>query len=133
MDPKAAPTLDPKLKEAYDRVMGATVPKTPPQMPSVDLPTPPKEPEKPFPQPVTPTPIATSNVVGANAAQGVNPSTPVAPIHTVVHPSSGFVAPHEEKKSPVSGTLLVIAGVVFLLVYTLFWLKWFGIALPFLP
>lgn len=118
MDPKAAQTLDPKLKEAYDRVMGATVPKTPPpQMPSVDLPTPPKEPEMPLSQP----------------AVTVNVSTPPAPAHITPHPSSGFVATHEEKKSPVSGTLLVIAGVVFLLVYTLFWLKWFGIALPFLP
>jgi len=126
MDPKAAQTLDPKLKEAYDRVMGATVPKTPPpQMPSVDIPTPPKEPEKPFSQPIAPTPI--------NAAQSAANSPPAAPVHTVAHPSSGFVAPHEEKKSPISGTLLVIAGVVFLLVYTLFWLKWFGIALPFLP
>lgn len=121
MDPKAAPTLDPKLKEAYDRVMGATVPKTPPlQMPSVDLPTTHTEPIQAAPPP------ANINPPTANA-------TPATAAHPPVHPSSGFVAAHEEKKSPVSGTLLVIAGVVFLLVYTLFWLKWFGIPLPFLP
>lgn len=123
MDPKAAQTLDPKLKEAYDRVMGATIPKTPSQqMPSVDMPTPQKETENPAEPMHPPAPAATPTQ-----------PVPAAPTHTIPHPSSGFVAPHEEKKSPVSGTLLIVAGVVFLLVYTLFWLKWFGIPLPFLP
>lgn len=123
MDPKSAPTLDPKLKEAYDRVMGATLPKAPPPPPTPAHPT---EAEKPMMPSPTPTAAVEQHAPTPMVAATPAASTPLA------HASSGFVASHEEKKPAVSGTLLIVAGVVFFIVYTLFCLKLFGVAIPFL-
>ncbi len=121
MDPKSTQTLDPKLKEAYDRVMGTTLPQTSPP-PITEKPTAPMD------------PMTTHEPQNKPSAPPIHQTTQMpTPITTAPHISSGFVAPHEEKKPAVSGTLLIIAGVVFLIVYTLFWLKRFGIAIPFLP
>lgn len=127
MDPKTAPTLDPKLKEAYDRVMGTSLPTAPPS----STPPPPMQPAAPVQKMADPMSLH-------EAPPHTHPlqATPTTPVTSPTKPSgisSGFVAPHEEKNSAVSGKLLLIAGVVFLIVYTLFWLKWFGVALPFLP
>lgn len=138
MDPKSPPTLDPKLKEAYDRVMGATLPKSPPaEQPTMSAATPPlpahpAEPEKQA--------MPTSPPMPAHAAPVEQHATTATPTHlptptpatTLPHASSGFVASHDEKKPAVSGTLLIIAGVVFFIVYTLFCLKLFGVEIPFL-
>jgi hypothetical protein len=136
MDPKSAQTLDPKLKEAYDRVMGATLPTS--QTPPVANPSVGNSPVSPHHDPLDKMAIKENPPMQAAAPLPTHQAGTVSPSPTPVataplHVSSGFVAPHEEKKAPVSGTLLIVAGVVFLIVYTLFWLKWFGIPLPFLP
>jgi hypothetical protein len=134
MDPKSAQTLDPKLKEAYDRVMGATLPTTPatPSSPPSMATTPAAPHHDPLDTMATKENPAMHTPLPTHQPQTVTPPpTPMAT--TPLHTSSGFVASHEEKKAPVSGTLLIVAGGVFLLVYTLFWLKWFGVPLPFLP
>jgi len=126
MDPKS-PTLDPKLKEAYDRIMGATLPSAPQSPPAMQSPVQPQKP--PMTIPTTQSPLPTQQ---QTATAQDSPSTAhIAPPLTS-HVSSGFVAPQEEKKPAVSGTLLIIAGVVFFIVYTLFCLKLFGIPIPFL-
>lgn len=140
MDQKSAQISDPKLKEAYDRVMGTSLP-TPPTQPSNPAPQPmaaPAHPQMSSPmlpkEPAAPSPVHTSGHTDMHTMQtAAAPSATPAAAYTSSSTSSGFVAPQEEKKSAVSGKLLIVAGIVFLLVYTLFWLKWFGIPLPFLP
>jgi len=103
MDPKSASSLDPKLKEVYDRVMGtanpqsAPPPQTAPQTPAnpaspikveqpqspAPLATPPKAPDLTAPSPVTsvtptPTPSVTDKPLGM--------STPAS--HTETPPAS---------------------------------------------
>lgn len=137
MDPKSAQISDPKLKEAYDRVMGMSLPK------ATHNTEPPKVAEKPMDTPL-PTPptqqphdplMATAHEQAAPPANHASPTTAPAPTpaHASMSFSTAYVAPHEDKKSPISAPLLLFAGVIFLIVYTLFWMKWFGMTLPFLP
>lgn len=156
MDPKNGQILDPKLKEAYDRVMGGsagksetpahpTTPPVPPQSPN-PIPTQASVPHDPLDKMAAHSPIgnpapppsmqtaATPATAPAPPQMGAHPTPAVTPqpAHATTSFSAAYVAPHPEKKSPVSGTLLIIAGVVFLIVYALFWMKWFGMAIPFL-
>lgn len=92
------PDLDPKLKEAYERVMGTAV----------------------------------------NGAKPVAQQTPPPVTNTAPQPVSSPVpevnlTPQAEDKKQSSPVILVVVGIVFLLVYTLFWIKFFSIPLPFLP
>lgn len=126
MDPKKQQTLDPKLKEVYDRVMGTATKSAAPSVP---------EPVKAEPTKETPPPAA---------PQSVRPTVPAPPAPepakahvTTAAPviTSGFVAKgseEKEKKSGISPVILFLAAVVFLLVYALVWVKFFNIQLPFL-
>ncbi len=117
MDPKPAQILDPKLKEAYDRVMNTSVQPAKPAEPP-----PPSQPEQQHAAtaPDAPTTPEKHDEPQATITQPPIPqSTPSPATHTPIA-SSAFVAPHETKKSPVSGKILVVAGVIFLIVYTLF-------------
>jgi hypothetical protein len=136
MDPKAGQILDPKLKEAYDRVMGASLPPTPaaPIAKPAQM-EPPKMPDHHEPiDPMMPKdhPVAAAPVHSPAPASSPAAATP-GPQHASMSFSTAYVAPHPEKKAPISGALLMVAGVIFLFVYTLFWMKWFGMAIPFLP
>lgn len=203
MDPKQTPqtTLDPKLKEAYDRVMGThgtppqpspapttgpspiggvtigpamgkpeaptspapypsttTIPAFQPATPTIPTPTLPTTPAfaptsptpgivtpnqpaiqptpaigvspqpmaapSPF-QPMTPQPANTMGTVAMGAAQ------PQPAAMTAGAKSHAFVA--SKKKSAISPVILILAGVVFAAVYTVFWVKFFGVKIPFLP
>lgn len=151
MDPKNLPSLDPKLKEAYDRVMSTSLPQTPPTptQPAPQAPTPPTTPE-PVAAPTTPAPVATpaqstlppipTTAVQPAAPTNVVTPTPAyttlsAPEPATTH-SSTFVAGAAHtapSKSKISPVLLIVLGVVFFAVYSLFWLRFFNVPLPFLP
>jgi hypothetical protein len=147
MDPnKNLPGLDPKLKEAYERVMATSLPAN--QTPAATPPSP----VQPQPEPVTPqssTPPVTAPVT---------PSTPHIPQPTPEEPAPHAIAPHPMPmttagpkqassgstfvantgtatpgKSKISPVILITAGAIFFVVYTLFWLRFFNVALPFLP
>lgn len=126
--------LDPKLKEAYDRVMGVgtqpTAAATQPQPvePQAEgardaegargtaAPVQPVEPTAQAPisqSPVTPTPMQPTE-----AAQAAVPET------------KNYVAGSEEKKSGISPVIIGLGVFVFLIVYTLFWVRFFNIPLP---
>lgn len=138
MDPKQ---LDPKLKEAYDRVMGtSTTPPAanPPAAPVVN-PSPAPEPipsnpepltQTPFtpPQPVTPEPVVPNEPVTPQPA----PAEPTTSVESKVQ-INGFVAADHQKKSGISPAIVILGVIVFLVVYSLFWIKFFGVSLPFLP
>ncbi len=112
MDPKTLPTLDPKLQEAYERVMGTSV--TPAAPVPVSTPV------------TTPQPPPTTQPI---AAAPLPPVPPLTPTH---HASITFVAgnaePSKTKNSPV---IFIFAGLVFFVVYVLFWMKFFSFKLPF--
>ena len=175
MDPKQQINqLDPKLKEAYERVMGTpvggaqaaqpngTIPSTQPPAPATPVqsapsapmpPAPPAPPApnqaapamphftspQPMPQPVMPmsqgAPAHVQQNPAANPfglpAQPQAPSTPSAAPAAQGKPgaaSHGFVA--NKKGLHISPIILIVAGVIFLLVYTVFWFKFFNIPLP---
>lgn len=141
--------LDPKLKEAYERVMG--IGKIPPSPPA----NPPVSPQSPLgqgaadtsaervrtPLPISPIPIPP--VTPASTPPNQTPATgwtsPVPPPAAAMPPvmpgknafgEHGFVA---KKKSTVSPVIIVLGVIVFLTVYTIFWIKFFNIKVPFLP
>ncbi len=155
------PTLDPKLKEAYDRVMGTNV--TPATQTTVNsplttaippttvatIPTPAGQNLSPdgvsslatpapttSPAPVAPTPPSARETpstppLGPTIAHHIPVPSPVL---TTTHTAGGaFVAKDVKSSSRISPVILIIAGVVFFLVYALFWIRFFNIPLPFLP
>ena len=137
MDPKATTTLDPKLKEAYDRVMGSSIPPTPqvptiPQPPELKTDTAAAQPLPPM-QPMQKSVVTPPENMHPAAPSPMVSSPSMTSMHATVTTPSGFVAHPENKKGGISWKLLVILAVVFLIIYTLFFVKFFGIPLPFLP
>ncbi len=119
--------MDPKLKEAYDRVMATPVP--PP------LTTP--KPANPQPTVVSPTAVASqepmqaTTPIASTTLSATPANTPTQSKQTVgfavampKHSSSGL------KMLPV---LIGIGGVIFFIVYAVFWIKFFNVKIPFLP
>lgn len=139
MDPQKLASLDPKLREAYQRVMGTPIPKTqtppPPPKPTADPnqnPTPEPQPEPfPTPQPAIPTPpTQASNFVQMNS-EAATPPTSQNFITPSPMPQSQTIT--VKKKNGMMPILIGIAGLVFVAIYTLFWTKIFNFKLPFLP
>lgn len=129
MDPKLS-GLDPKLREAYERVMnGPTSPGSP---------TPPTNPQTPAQQtPPAPQAAPTPASVNAPAAPA---STPAHPISNPSFNSGSFntAAPTGtttvKKAGGKMSTILIILGLIVLLIaYTFVWVYLFDLKIPFLP
>lgn len=76
---------------------------------------------------------ATPPLLGNKLMEPMHATMPLStttPVHTPTAQIHGFVAP--KKKSGISPLLLILGGVVFVIVYTLVWIKVFNISLPFL-
>lgn len=158
MDPKqAGQPLDPKLQEAYNKVMGipTTGTPTPPAQnpaPTTTITTPnvtvsaTQVPTTPPPAPTEP-PVMTSTPVMPEpitppaqnpSVQTVQATIPVsgATVHvgaTVEPTTHGFVAKDKKSGMKISPVILILGGVVFFIVYALIWVKVFNLQLPFLP
>jgi len=154
MDAQKLSQLDPKLREAYQRVMGTVIPEpaapgqtpTPPPADAPNIPTPvptptPQQPVPPVadPQPTTnpqPTPEPTAPPQPASNFVQMNSAVEAAPTLN----SPNFAAPAApvqntvvlKKKNTLMPLLFGIAGLVFIAIYTLFWAKIFNLKLPFL-
>lgn len=114
MDPKNPNTLDPKLREVYDRVMKTQV-LPPPPAPRVSEPV----------KPQAPAPLPLSPVEKPSAEPEKQP---------VSSQASAFIAkPTKEAKkgSKVTGVILIMVILIFLVAYSIFWIKFFNISLPF--
>lgn len=166
MDSKPPANLDPKLKEAYDRVMGMSSSNPAPSVPPITPSTPPSTfgvTNPGIPQPSTPP--ADSPFMGQPAGvpfgaptatlpplqPGISstptgtmvgvPTTPViAPIGgpvtpTAPAPAATTVAATSAKPakggSKIMPFVFVFCGIIFLLAYTLFWIKILNLQLPF--
>ncbi|MBI4084452.1 MAG: hypothetical protein HY431_00960 [Candidatus Levybacteria bacterium] len=138
MDPKSfPPNLDPKLKEAYDRVMSMSSPANSPQPPATltapstssqsASPPQPAGPQAPISQPAgSPTPSSASQppqMTGIAAGTPVNaPQTQAAPAAPLSPAKHG---------SPLMSVVYIVCGIVFILAYTLFWAKILNFQTPF--
>lgn len=113
MNPNLAQTLDPKLKEAYDRVMGTQLNTQKPQplqsQPAVATPA----------QQTAQTPAPEQPKEQTPQVEMVNINTPTSQGETTV------AAP--AKKSKMKPVIFVIAGVLFFAIYTFIWLKFFSV------
>ncbi|HEX8932533.1 MAG TPA: hypothetical protein VF810_05225 [Patescibacteria group bacterium] len=131
MDPKALGNLDPKLKETYERVMGAN-----PQSAA----------GAPSPAPTTsPTPAAsTSPISSTPASEGGIPSVPSYTADNLkfqaaiqqtpaaqAAPLTGVIPPPQHKTPTLLKVLYIIGAIVLLIVYAYFWAKIFNLQLPF--
>lgn len=101
--------LDPKLKEAYDRVMGTSI--TPPQPPKPEHQEVQHE-ELPQHQPTMAT---------------VNPAPQNSSSPTSIHKAMGV-----KKKSGFSPLILALLGLLFFVAYSIIWVKVFNFKVPFL-
>ena len=174
MDPHAhqLSTMDPKLKEAYQKVMSTPIPT--PGNQSTDTKTPEEKPTVPPPgiqqtTVDTPTQTVTTTVttqpkmiteeqkeetIAAPTPNSVPEAPKEEPKHignSMVFTSSG--KPHqatgtihigysakpgtkvvlEKKKLGIPPALYIVGCVLFFALYTIFWIKVFGVKVPFLP
>lgn len=119
MNPNLAQSLDPKLKETYDRIMGTQLPKAPASpTPQANTPgqTVPNTQPQPEPQPQTPTPTPAPAPTEELKAGMVNINASI--------PQEKPAAIPKKKISPV---IFVVIGVGFFLIYTVVWLKVFKV------
>ncbi|HEX7042483.1 MAG TPA: hypothetical protein VF189_04490 [Patescibacteria group bacterium] len=144
MDPKQTAQLDPKLKEAYDRVMGTPTTQQVPTIPNA--PTVPSPQVSPSPQdPTMPSMTQTPAPSLSPSMPASNPPLPVAPVvmpHSTetikigggnpqpVASPQGMVA--KPTKKGISPVILILGAVVFLVAYTLFWVKFLNVPIPFI-
>lgn len=179
MDQQQLNTLDPKLREAYDRIMGTNVPAAKPPLqakpsapqqtaqpiqpapatqtnPVQNAPVPDiKQPDTPPMSPITPisqttqtpapqTPATPVQTTPAAATQPVNQPPVQVQSTAPISPFFGNVAAdnqmHAYVAEEVAGAkqsiktielIYIVGGVVFFVVYALFWLKFFNLSSPF--
>lgn len=106
---KIPPQLDPKLKEAYDRVMGTAV--NPPQHTAVAAPPPPSQ--------------AAVNVPTQEPTH-VEPAMAASPT------SSPVAQKAVAKKHRLSPMIWVLIVVIFIAAYSVVWIKFLNFKVPFL-
>jgi len=136
MDPKALGNLDPKLKETYDRVMGAAPAPgtaTPTAAPATPLATPGTQ-AAPTVAPAAPQPT-TANVPSYTADnlkfQAAIQQAPPATGAAAAAPVAGVMPTVQHKTPPLLTSLYIIGAIVFFVVYAYFWAKIFNLPLPF--
>lgn len=147
MDPKQTAQLDPKLKEAYDRVMGtatASTPGSPASTPAMPTAAPTTQVAPVTPISASPTPAAVTTPPTESSTANPLPVAPVVMPHSAetVKIGGGSPAPDTSAPTPTSATqgvkkgispvIIIGGGIVFLIAYTLFWVKFLNIPLPFL-
>lgn len=154
MDPKNINQLDPKLKEAYDRVMGVDLsssqgqPAAPPPPPVQTPPPPPPLGANPLPQTSPPVhdlpPAQNPNIPPPppplNPAPEAQEASPPVPERRSPDVFQSFNASNQSEKqeqanpstsfkpkSKVSTPILVFVGAIFFVIYAILWGKIFGL------
>jgi hypothetical protein len=156
MDQQKLTQLDPKLRDVYQRVMGTSMPEpktaATPQIQPVQTQT---KPILTTPQPsIPPQPTIVSQSqpqavpTPSQPAVGAQPTPNFVQMNSEVHTSAptatpaaftnpNFVAPIQtqttavKKKGGILPVLFVFVGLIFIVIYTLFWTKIFNYKLPF--
>ncbi len=149
MDPASLSNLDPKLRETYERVMGANgsaaaapTPPTPPTdsttaTPAVDpasatAATAPKEEDAPQ------APVSLDDINKREAApvQESSPASDQPQTVTINQPlpaqaESNIITPPPHGHGGLLKVFYVLGGAVFFAIYVLFWMKILNVSLPF--
>lgn len=116
MNPKTPQDLDPKLKEAYDRVMGGnftpSTPTPPNPIPKIET-----VPTSPVTNPLPPIPLANPISVNTPPLSAMSPSTTV---------SNEQPTTSTKKKSGLSPIIFLIVGLIFFVIYAAVWGKVFN-------
>lgn len=169
MDPQKLSQLDPKLRDAYQRVMGTVIPEsqTPPVQAQTPVPPIPDPVPTPQPQPeAIPAPITEPTTgISTPAVQPEpflipqptptqDPATPVQPPAQASNfvqmnseiPAAPVTTPNFTAPVPLTQTVAIkkkngmmipvlfgIVGLIFIVIYTIFWTRIFNVKLPFLP
>lgn len=117
-------TLDPKLKETYERVMGTS------SQPNVPQPIIQKQTIQPQHLQTQPSPFTKPQPT----QQPIQISQPV-PFQAPSPQTQQVQAPQatSKKRNKMLPIFLVLTGIVFLIGYTIVWVKIFNLNLPFLP
>jgi hypothetical protein len=128
MDPKR-PGTDPKLQEAYNRVMnGPSVPPPPAPMPAA--PTMPQQSTAPMqPAPMPAAPVQPSAVPTQPAA----PMTASTLAFNANNPSKNQGATVKRGGSKIMSLVVALGIIILLVVYTFVWIYVFKLQIPFLP
>lgn len=146
MDPKDLNQLDPKLREAYERVMGTNVPSpaqdlsgvSQNQAPEQNIPTAaPSEPTPPPPAQASPISQATEPPpVSIDTSQSSQTPTSPPPVYQSYSAENGAsptspqtTAVHHSSRFAISTPILVVLGVMFFAAYAALWIMVFGIKL----
>lgn len=109
--------LDPKLKEAYDRVMGTVV--TPPTKAAQVMPS-----MSTSAMPTAPAPAIPVNSEPITPMAAANPQAVSSPVSTA---QSSAIS---HKKSGSWTIIFMFAGIIFFVVYALVWIKMFNLKFP---
>lgn len=144
MNPKSVNDLDPKLKEAYERIMGTAVNPTG-QNPLGSTSTTEKPAEQPVNEPQTPNiplmqtqpvvnqntrPLPTQNtqIETQSQHQTHNPfmQTPEPPVSALTQNGTLQATP-QKKKINLLPIFLIIGGLIFFVVYIFVWARVFGL------
>jgi len=117
--------LDPKLKEAYDRVMGTVV--TPPvkATPTAMSATSPSVPPLSS-TPLSPTPTMSVNPLPTTSTTAINHQAVSVPI------SNTKITTLKKKSGAFKALIFMFAGIVFFIIYALVWIKMFNLKFPYL-
>lgn len=126
MDPLKTTNLDPKLKEAYDRVMGLN--NTPaPSAPEAPAPAKPVEPAAPVaPTPTMPQPVSDPNFIPPQPAATPTPPLINTPTQSV-NVGTVFKSKTDKPKNKMLMPLIIVGGVIFFVAYAVVFAKIFGL------
>ncbi len=140
MNPKGANDLDPKLKEAYDRIMGTSfTPSAPPNPiagnPNAPKDQPPAAPQQPAQPPSSNTPLMQTQVYTPTSAPENNQTNSSQvftqsnsqPLSSVFSQSPSNEPVVKKKKLNLLPLLLVFGGIIFLIIYVVVWAKVFSL------
>ncbi|MDO8657463.1 MAG: hypothetical protein Q7K55_01885 [Candidatus Levybacteria bacterium] len=145
MDPKKPSTLDPKLKEVYERVMGTNLPSGSPQsspQPQPVRPVPPPQQAQStqgnIPQPVRPQPLPPIRPVQA-AGAATNPpyysqiqeaASETVKINPPAKTPASVVTESPKNSSAVLIAVFMVVIIIFFVVYAVVWMKFFKMPVP---
>ncbi|HSW47998.1 MAG TPA: hypothetical protein VLG67_02855 [Candidatus Saccharimonadales bacterium] len=134
MDPQSLSNLDPKLKETYDRVMGApsAAPGSSPLPDSSIMP----QPSADAAQPANPTPSASLENTANATADSLSPIPEQQPQTVTINQplpqsSSSAIVTKPHGHSGLIRIFYILGAIVFFVIYVFFWVKIFNVSLPF--
>ncbi|HVF69088.1 MAG TPA: hypothetical protein VNA13_00840 [Xanthomonadales bacterium] len=142
MDPASLSNLDPKLRETYERVMGATTPAVSDTPPTADNPTPPEAgatstvatPIAADTAPITPSTDELSPTIPAPVMENSAPSDQPQTV-TINQPLPNPTSMNQLKTSHghmgLIKILYILGAIMFFVIYIFFWMKILNLNLPF--